>query len=56
MIKIEYQISPENVDAFLGLMRDRRRVQTRVGARQWTLLRDLQAPFRWTETFRSPTW
>ncbi|MBR0857759.1 MFS transporter [Bradyrhizobium liaoningense] len=56
MVKINYQISPENIDAFLDLMRQRRRVRSRIGARQWTLLRNLQNPFRWTETFRTATW
>jgi hypothetical protein len=27
-----------------------------VGARNWTLQRNLQKPMRWTETFRTPTW
>jgi hypothetical protein len=37
-------------------MRERRRVQSRVGARHWSLLRNLQEPSQWTETFRTPTW
>lgn len=37
-------------------MRERRRVQCRVGARHWNLQRDLQEPSHWTETFRTPTW
>jgi hypothetical protein len=56
MIRIDYVIPPENVEAFLGLMRQRRRVQSRIGARQWALLRNLQDLSRWTETFRTPTW
>ncbi|MGX5806170.1 MFS transporter [Bradyrhizobium sp. Arg314] len=56
VVKIEYSISEPNVEAFLDLMRDRRRVQSRVGARHWNLQRDLQEPSHWTETFRTPTW
>lgn len=56
VVKIEYLVSVENVEAFMGLMRERRHVHSRVGARQWTLQRDLQDPLRWTETFRTPTW
>nr|WP_246754451.1 MFS transporter [Bradyrhizobium diazoefficiens] len=56
MIKIDYVIPPANIDAFLGLMRQRQRVQSRLGARRWTLLRSLQDPSRWTETFRTATW
>ncbi|PWJ87465.1 putative MFS family arabinose efflux permease [Mesorhizobium loti] len=54
--KIEYSIPEANVEAFLEQMRERRRVQSGVGARHWNLQRDLQQPSRWTETFRTPTW
>ncbi|QKC86788.1 MFS transporter [Mesorhizobium sp. NZP2077] len=56
VVKIEYSIPERNVEAFLDQMRERRRVQSRVGARHWTLQRDLQDPSLWTETFRTPTW
>ncbi|TIU56310.1 MAG: MFS transporter, partial [Mesorhizobium sp.] len=44
------------VEAFLELMRQRRHIHSRVGARNWTLQRNLQKPMQWTETFRTPTW
>ncbi|RWK66573.1 MFS transporter [Mesorhizobium sp.] len=56
VIKVEYLILEENVEAFLHLMRERRHVQSRAGARNWTLQRNLQQPSKWTETFRTPTW
>lgn len=56
VVKIEYRIPLENVETFLILMARRRQVQRRVGARNWSLLRDLQEPAHWTETFRTPTW
>ncbi|CDX21088.1 putative TRANSMEMBRANE EFFLUX PROTEIN [Mesorhizobium sp. ORS 3324] len=56
VVKIEYPIPEANVEAFLDLMRERRRVQSRAGARHWNLQRDLQEPSHWTETFRTPTW
>ncbi|RWO43558.1 MAG: MFS transporter [Mesorhizobium sp.] len=56
VVKIEYSIPESNVEAFLDQMRERRRVQSRVGARHWNLQRDLQEPLHWTETFRTPTW
>lgn len=36
-------------------MRAKRHVQSRAGARNWTLQRNLQRPSVWTETFRTPT-
>ncbi|AYG64116.1 MFS transporter [Rhizobium jaguaris] len=56
VVKVEYSIPEGSVDDFLGLMRERRRVQSRAGARSWTLQRNLQFPSLWTETFRTPTW
>jgi hypothetical protein len=56
VVKIEYSIPEANVEAFLDRMQERRRVQSRVGARHWNLQRDLQDPSLWTETFRTPTW
>ncbi|MBX5199782.1 MFS transporter [Rhizobium leguminosarum] len=55
-VKIEYSISEANIEAFLGCMRARRHVQSRAGAHNWTLQRNLQTPSIWTETFRTPTW
>jgi MFS family permease len=56
VVKVEYAIPETNVEAFLAQMLERRRVQSRVGARHWNLQRDLQDPSLWTETFRTPTW
>ncbi|NTE65140.1 MFS transporter [Agrobacterium tumefaciens] len=55
-ITTEYSIPEDNVEVFLDLMRDRRHAQSRVGARQWALTRDIQKPSRWLETYRTPTW
>ncbi|TIX94255.1 MAG: MFS transporter, partial [Mesorhizobium sp.] len=56
VVKVDYLIPEKNVEFFLELMRERRHVHTRVGARHWTLQRNLQKPMQWTETFRTPTW
>lgn len=56
LVTIEYSIPDQNLDPFLDLMRERRHVQSRVGARNWTLTRDVQHPARWLETYRTPTW
>lgn len=56
VVKIEYHIPNERTEMFLSLLHERRRAQTSVGARHWTIERDLQEPRQWTETFRTPTW
>jgi len=56
MIMVDYQIAQEDVPAFLAAMTDRRRIRLRDGAQQWALLRDLESPDTWTETYHVPTW
>ncbi|WP_249218848.1 MFS transporter [Falsirhodobacter algicola] len=56
MVMVDWEIAPENTQAFLAAMTDRRRVRIRDGARQWSLLRDLENPDIWVETYHVPTW
>lgn len=56
MIMVDYEIAQEDISAFLKVMSQRRRVRLRDGARQWALLRDLENPNIWTETYHVPTW
>lgn len=56
VITIEYRIAPEDRDAFLAAMAERRRVRRRNGARHWHLLRDLADASIWVERFQIPTW
>lgn len=56
MIMIDYEIAPENTAAFLALMADRRVIRLRDGARQWALMRDLENPDIWVESYHVATW
>lgn len=56
MIMVEYEIAQQDVTEFLEAMSMRRRIRIRDGAQQWTLLRDLENPDVWTETYHVPTW
>ncbi|MDO1580558.1 MFS transporter [Rhizobium oryzicola] len=56
VLLIDYTIREENVPEFLELMQERRRIRIRDGARQWALLRDLENPDIWTETYHTATW
>ncbi len=55
-IVVEFIIPEENLPAFMEAMDERRRVRLRNGARQWELMRDLEHPEVWFETYHSPTW
>lgn len=56
MVMVDYEIDQKDVPRFLALMADRRRIRIRDGARQWALLRDLENPDIWTETYHVATW
>jgi MFS family permease len=55
-VTVEWTIPAASTDAFLATMVARRRVRLRDGARRWVLLRDLEAPETWTESYHVPTW
>ena len=56
MVTIDYVIAQEDIPRFLELMAERRQIRIRDGARQWALLRDLEHPEVWTESYHAPTW
>ncbi|MGA0542088.1 MFS transporter [Neotabrizicola sp. VNH66] len=56
MVMIDWDIPPENTNAFLALMGERRRIRRRDGASQWVLLRDLENPDIWVESYHVATW
>ena len=56
MLMIDYEIDQADIGAFLSLMAARRRIRIRDGARQWGLLRDLENPDIWVESYHVPTW
>lgn len=56
MVMLDWEIAPENTEAFLTAMSERRRVRLRDGARQWSLMRDLENPDIWVEAYHVPTW
>ncbi|MDM9626833.1 MFS transporter [Rhizobium sp. S152] len=56
VIQVDYEIDDGDVPEFLMLMGERRRIRIRDGARNWALMRDLEKPGHWTETYHTPTW
>jgi MFS family permease len=56
MLMIDYTIAQKDIPAFLEAMTARRRIRIRDGAQQWLLLRDLENPETWTESYHFPTW
>ena len=56
MVMIDYQIDAQDIPEFLEVMTERRRIRRRDGARQWVLLRDLEHPDQWIESYHVATW
>lgn len=56
VIHVDFEIEDVDVPEFLRIMVERRRIRLRDGARNWTLMRDLENPDIWTETYHVPTW
>ncbi|MDO5642396.1 MAG: MFS transporter [Paracoccus sp. (in: a-proteobacteria)] len=56
MVMVDYHIAPEDTRAFLALMVRRRDIRRRDGARSWVLLRDLEKPDHWSESYHIATW
>ncbi len=56
VVMIDYDIADGDVPDFLTAMAERRRIRIRDGAGQWGLMRDLENPTVWTETYHVPTW
>ncbi|MTH34177.1 MFS transporter [Paracoccus limosus] len=55
-VLIDYHIAQEDVPEFLRLMAQRRDIRRRDGARNWALLRDLEHPEMWSESYHIATW
>lgn len=56
MVMVDYRIDKADVPEFLRLMARRRDIRRRDGARNWALLRDLEAPEIWSESYHIATW
>ena len=56
MVMVDYRIRQQDVPQFLELMARRRMVRRRDGARNWALLRDLESPELWSESYHIATW
>lgn len=56
LVTVDYALAPGNVDAFLDVARELRRVRRRTGAIRWHLHRDLEDTDLLTEAFLVGSW
>ena len=55
-VQREFRIAPDDLDAFLALMPERRRLRRRQGVRQWSLAQDADDPELWVERYQLSNW
>ncbi|MGY5795166.1 MFS transporter len=55
-VEVDYLVDHNDVPEFLNVMELRRIARLRDGAKQWALLRDLEEPQKWTESYHLATW
>lgn len=56
MVMVDYVVALDDTPQFLALMAKRRAIRRRDGARNWALLRDLENPDHWSESYHIATW
>ena len=56
VVETRFVIAGADTEEFLRLMVERRRIRLRDGARKWALMRDIEEPDIWFETYHAPTW
>lgn len=56
LVTVEYDVDPDDGDAFVAAMLEVRQERHRHGAVGWSLQQDAAAPHLWLETFRHGSW
>ncbi len=56
LVTVEFEIAPENTEAFVKAMQPIRRLRLRDGALRWNLFQDAALPTRWVETMLVDSW
>lgn len=56
LVTVEYDVDPDDGDAFVATMLEVRQERRRHGAVGWSLQQDAAAPHLWLETFRHGSW
>lgn len=56
LVMVEYRISLDDVDAFLGAMSELRIVRRRLGGTRWGVFQDVTEPGKFVETFLVGSW
>ncbi|MDQ3813101.1 MAG: MFS transporter, partial [Armatimonadota bacterium] len=56
LVTVEYDVAPEDTEAFVAAMQPVRRLRLRSGALRWNLFQDIAEPTRWVETMLVESW
>lgn len=56
VVTVEYRVMADNINAFMRAAHELGRTRRRDGARQWSLMQDLDDPSRFVERYQALTW
>ncbi|MCB2047515.1 MAG: MFS transporter [Novosphingobium sp.] len=56
VVEIDYRVDPERARDFYAVMMRMQRMRKRIGGFEWSISRDIEDQWVWTERYHCPTW
>ena len=56
VVEVEYRVDPARAREFYAVMMRMQRMRKRIGGFEWSIARDIEDPWLWTERYHCPTW
>jgi MFS family permease len=56
VVEVDYRVDPERARDFYAVMMRMQRMRKRIGGFEWSISRDIEDPWLWTERYHCPTW
>lgn len=56
VVEVDYRVDPDRARDFYTVMMRMQRMRKRIGGFEWSIARDVEDPWLWTERYHCPTW
>jgi hypothetical protein len=56
VVEVDYRVDPDRARDFYSVMMRMQRMRKRIGGFEWSISRDIEDPWLWTERYHCPTW
>lgn len=56
VVEVDYRVDPDRARDFYAVMMRMQRMRKRIGGFEWSISRDIEDPWLWTERYHCPTW